>query len=138
VWKAWTSPEHLKKWFCPRPWQTVHCEIDLRPGGKFHTVMQSPEGEKHPNTGCYLEVVPNRKLVWTGALLPEYRPAPRPEGVPFFFTAVITLEPQGNGTKYTAHVMHSDEAGKDAHEKMGFHQGWGAALDQLVEAAKSY
>src|SRR5262245_26883143 len=69
VWAAWTEPEHLKKWFTPDPWQTVDCEIDLRPGGIFRTVMRSPEGKNFPNVGCYLEVVPNQKLVWTGALL---------------------------------------------------------------------
>lgn len=45
VWKAWTEPEHLMPWFCPVPWKTIECEIDLRPGGRFMTVMQSPEGE---------------------------------------------------------------------------------------------
>jgi uncharacterized protein YndB with AHSA1/START domain len=41
VWTAWTTPEHLKHWFTPAPWQTVDCEIDLRPGGIFRTVMRS-------------------------------------------------------------------------------------------------
>ena len=45
VWKAWTQPEHLKPWFCPLPWRTIDCEIDLRPGGIFRTVMLSPEGK---------------------------------------------------------------------------------------------
>ena len=137
VWKAWTTPEYLKMWFTPAPWKTVHCEIDLRPGGKFHTVMESPEGQRMPNTGCYLEVVPNRKLVWTGALLPDYRPADLAADVPFVFTAVIAMEPHGNGTKYTATVMHSNESGRAKHEAMGFHHGWGAALDQLVAMAKA-
>ena len=56
------------QWFTPKPWETVHAEVDLRPGGKFHTVMRSPEGQEFPNTGCVLEVVPDRKFVWTGAL----------------------------------------------------------------------
>jgi uncharacterized protein YndB with AHSA1/START domain len=138
VWKAWTTPEYLKKWFTPAPWKTVHAEIDLRPGGKFHTVMESPEGQRMPpNTGCLLEVVPNRKLVWTGALLPDYRPADLGADVPFVFTAVIAIEPHGTGTKYTATVMHSNEGGKTKHEEMGFHHGWGAALDQLVALAKT-
>ena len=137
VWKAWTTPEYLKKWFTPAPWKTVHAEIDLRPGGKFHTVMESPEGRRMPNTGCLLEVVPNRKLVWTGALLPDYRPADLTADVPFVFTAVIAMEPHGGGTKYTATVMHSNEGGREKHEAMGFHHGWGAALDQLVAMAKA-
>lgn len=137
VWKAWTTAEYLMKWFTPAPWKTVHCEIDLRPGGMFHTVMESPEGQRHPNTGCYLEVVPHRRLIWTGALLPGYRPANLSADVPFVFTAVIELEPHGTGTRYTATVMHSTEDGRARHEAMGFHHGWGKALDQLVALAKT-
>ena len=137
VWQAWTNPEYLKKWFTPAPWKTVHCEIDLRPGGKFHTVMESPEGQQFPNTGCYLEVVPNRRLVWTGALQPGYRPTNVTPEMPFVFTAIIEMELHGSGTKYTATVMHSNEDGRAKHEAMGFHTGWGAALDQLVALAKT-
>ena len=132
VWAAWTKPEHIVKWFTPAPWTTIHCEIDLRPGGKFHTIMRSPEGKEFPNTGCYLEVVPNERLVWTDALLPGYRPSEKP-----FFTAIIALEKQGKGTRYTATAIHRDEAGKKQHEDMGFHQGWATALDQLVAHIKS-
>jgi uncharacterized protein YndB with AHSA1/START domain len=132
VWAAWTKPEHLSKWFCPAPWKVVDCEIDLRPGGMFRTVMRSPEGKDFPNTGCYLEIVPNKRLVWTDALLPGYRPAADP-----FFTAIVTLEPRGTGTRYIAMGMHRDEAGRKRHEEMGFHQGWGTALDQLVAHAKT-
>ncbi len=138
VWKAWTMPEYLKQWFTPAPWKTVGCEIDLKPGGKFHTVMESPEGQQFPNTGCYLEVVPNRRLTWTGALLPGFRPANHGPDVPFVFTAIIEIEPHGAGTKYTATALHSTEEGRSKHEAMGFHHGWGAALDQLVALAKNW
>jgi uncharacterized protein YndB with AHSA1/START domain len=93
VWAAWTRPEYVKKWFTPAPWQTVDCEIDLRPGGIFRTVMRSPEGQEFPNAGCYLEVIENEKLVWTAALTADYRPQNAPS-VPLF-TAVILLEPHG-------------------------------------------
>ena len=138
VWAAWTTPEHLKQWFTPAPWQTVDCELDLRPGGIFRTVMRSPEGEEFPNTGCVLEVVEHEKFAWTGALGPGYRPRGRDEAAeaPFLFSAVITLEPHGAGTKYTALVIHADPADSATHAGMGFHQGWGAALDQLVALAK--
>jgi len=65
VWRAWTRPEDLMPWFTPRPWTTLACEIDLRPGGIFSTVMRSPEGTEFRNVGCYLEVIPNEKLVFT-------------------------------------------------------------------------
>jgi len=135
VWAAWTVPAHVKKWFTPAPWKTVECEIDLRPGGIFRTVMRSPEGQDITNLGCFLEIVPNRKLVWTVALGPGYRPSNPTFDVPLF-TAVITLEPHGNGTKYRALAMHKDEQGRNAHDRMGFSEGWGKALDQLVAYAK--
>ena len=131
VWAAWTKPEHLMKWFTPAPWTTTDCEIDLRPGGIFRTTMRSPEGKEFPNIGCYLEVVPNERLVFTDALLPGYRPAEEP-----FFTAIVMLEPHGTGTRYTAIGLHRDEAGRKKHEEMGFHEGWGKALDQLVAVVK--
>jgi len=138
VWAAWTQPEHVKKWFTPAPWSTVECEIDLRPGGVFRTVMRSPEGEDFPNLGCYLELVPNRKLVWTDALEGGFRPSRQEPGAncPFRFTAAILLEPHGNGTKYTAIAMHKDEASRAEHDAMGFQSGWGTALEQLVEHMK--
>ncbi len=141
IWRAWTSPEHLKPWFCPLPWTTIDCEIDLRPGGMFRTVMRSPEGQEFPNAGCYLEVVKNERLVWTNALTPGFRPAPTPvakagEQLEFFFTAMITLASHPNGTKYTATVIHADEAGCKKHAAMGFREGWGKALDQLLALAK--
>lgn len=133
VWKCWTEPEHLMRWFTPAPWQTIACEIDLRPGGVFSTTMRSPEGKvMPPNRGCYLEVVMNRKLVFTDALGPGYRPRAEP-----FFTATLLLEPRGSGTLYTAIAMHVDAEGRSKHADMGFHDGWGKALDQLVEHARS-
>lgn len=139
VWKAWTTPEHLKKWFTPAPWTTIDCEIDLRPGGIFRTVMRSPDGQEFPNVGCYLEIVRNEKLVWTNALAPGYRPSKPPAAMhcgAFSFTAVISLEPHGQGTRYTALVIHGDEEARKKHEDMGFHDGWGTALDQLVAVVK--
>ena len=132
VWEAWTRPEHLKEWFAPRPWSVSECEIDPRPGGIFRTVMRSPKGELHPALGCFLEVVPNERLVWTSVLLPGFRPAP---DTGLAFTAIISLKPEASGTRYTATVIHRDVKGRKQHEDMGFHEGWGAALDQLVAHA---
>lgn len=133
VWRAWTEPDHVMKWFTPKPWETIECEIDLHPGGMFRTTMRSPEGEVQPtSTGCFLEVVPNRRLVFTDALGPGYRP-----NASSFMTAYVLLEPEGAGTKYTAIAVHSNEEQCQQHEEMGFYQGWGTALDQLVEYAKT-
>ena len=136
VWAAWTKPEHIKKWFTPAPWTTVDCEIELRPGGIFRFVMQSPEGQEFSHVGCYLEIVENERLVWTLTLGPGFRPSAISDDVPDF-TAVITMRPHGTGTKYTALAMHRDQSSCKKHEAMGFRDGWGAALDQLVAHAKT-
>ena len=142
IWAAWATPKLLMPWFCPLPWKTIECEIDLRPGGIFHTVMQSPEGQRFPNSGCYLEVISNEKLVWTNAMEPGFRPAKQAVANPdhpceeFMMTATILLEPVASGTKYTAHVMHAHKAARIRHEQMGFKEGWGACLDQLVASLK--
>jgi uncharacterized protein YndB with AHSA1/START domain len=137
VWMAWTQPDQLVQWFTPAPWTIAECQIDLRPGGLFRTVMRSPDGEDHPNVGCYLEIVPDRKLVWTDALEAGFRPNTQPAQMAFRFTAVITIEPHGKGgTRYTATVMHSDEESRNKHDEMGFQAGWGAAFDQLVAHVK--
>ena len=132
VWKAWTEPEHLKQWFAPRPWSITKVELDLKPGGRIHFVMRSPEGEEFPNTGCYLEVVPGKRLVWTDSLLPGYRPSANP-----FFTAYVMFEPQGTGTRYVAIAVHGNQETRERHEQMGFHEGWGTVLNQMVEYIKS-
>ncbi|MEQ8269054.1 MAG: SRPBCC family protein [Parvibaculum sp.] len=137
VWRAWTEPEHLMPWFCPKPWATVDCRIDLRPGGEFYTRMRSPEGkDMEGGSGCYLEIEKERKLVWTSALGPGYRPAVA-RVHDLFFTAWILMEPQGKGTKYTAIARHPDEASAKRHAAMGFHEGWGAVVDQLAEYMKT-
>lgn len=131
VWKAWTESEHVKKWFAPAPWTISKCEIDLQPGGRFYTVMRSPEGQAFPSVGCYLEIVPNEKLVFTDALAPGYRPSEEP-----FFTTVVRLESTNKGTRYEVVAKHRDPAGRQKHDDMGFHEGWGLCLDQLVEVSK--
>lgn len=141
IWRAWTEPALLKPWFCPMPWKTIDCEIDLRPGGIFRTTMQSPEGKEFPGTGCYLELIPNEKLVWTNALSPGYRPSLvtetcGSEDTGFLFTAMIELADHAGGTRYSATVLHADVAGCQKHAAMGFESGWGTALDQLVAMVK--
>jgi uncharacterized protein YndB with AHSA1/START domain len=131
VWKAWTTPEHLRHWFVPKPWTITSVTIDLRPGGAFNSVMRSPEGQEFPNHGCYLDIVPNQRLIFTDTLLAGYRPAAKP-----FFTAVLLFAPAATGTRYTAIAIHGEEATRKRHEEMGFHSGWGTVVDQLVAFIK--
>lgn len=140
VWQAYTDPEHLKRWFAPRPCEISEIELDLTPGGVFRIRMVGPDGfdTGHGTPGCVLEVVEKQKLVWTSALGPGYRPNPAGEGCESFpMTAVITFADAGEGkTRYKAVALHKDAADKDTHEKMGFHDGWGTTAHQLEELAK--
>src|SRR5690606_3061016 len=67
LYRCWTEPELMKKWFTPKPWTTVKVERDLRAGGACLVVMRSPEGQEFPNPGIYLELIPNQKIVFTDA-----------------------------------------------------------------------
>lgn len=138
VWKAWTTPDHLKRWWAPKPYETPECEIDLRPGGAFYTRMTGPDGFEEAGTGCFLEVVEGERLVWTSALGEGWRPNALPaEGCgAFAFTAIVTFEDAGDGrTLYRAVAMHATRADRDTHETMGFHDGWGTVAGQLGEVA---
>lgn len=132
VWKAWTTPSLLEQWFCPKPWFTTDCEIDLRPGGAFRCVRRGPAGEANPQDACWLEVIPNRRLVWTDTLRPGFRPASNP-----FITGIVLLEPEGDGTRYRAIARHADETLCKQHAELGFYDGWGTVTDQLVALMQS-
>ena len=140
VWQAYTNPEHLKRWFAPRPYEITECELDLKPGGIFRIRMVGPDGfdTGHGNAGCVLEVVEGRKLAWTSALGPGYRPAEMgEEGCESFpMTAIVTFADAGGGkTAYKAVALHKDAKDRYAHAKMGFHEGWGTVAGQLEEFA---
>lgn len=128
LFRAWTEPELLKQWFCPKPWTVSSAELDVRPGGSNLIVMRSPEGDAFPNRGVYLEVVRNERLVWTDAYTCAWEPYEKP-----FMTAVITFENIDGKTRYTARVLHWSVADRKTHEEIGFHQGWSKAADQLAE-----
>jgi uncharacterized protein YndB with AHSA1/START domain len=127
VFRAWTDAELLKQWFAPLPWTTPRAELDVRPGGSNLVVMRGPDGQEFPNRGVYLEVVKNERIVITDAYSTAWEPAEKP-----FMTVILTFEDQGGQTKYTATVRHWTVADREAHEKMGFHTGWGQCTDQLA------
>lgn len=134
LWRAWTEPDRLKQWWCPRPWVTEVRAFDLRPGGAFHTVMSGPDGGTSDNPGCFLEIVPGERIVSTSMLLAGWRPA-----TPWMpMTAVITFADEAGGTRYTATAMHPDAATRERHAQMGFFEGWNLCIDQLEAFARTH
>ncbi len=128
VWRAWSQPEHLAQWWIPAPYECRVAKLALRPGGGFETLMREGAGDFKPHVeGCFVEVVPERRLVWTTALAEEWRPI-EPWLV---LTAAIDFVPEGGGTRYSARVMHKSPADSSKHAELGFQEGWGATLDQL-------
>ncbi len=127
VYRAWTDPELLKQWFAPAPFTTPVAELDVRPGGSNRIVMRDPQGNEFPNRGVYLEVVENERLVFTDAYTKAWEPSKKP-----FMTVIVTFEDEGGRTRYTARARHWTAADREAHEKMGFHEGWGRCADQLA------
>ena len=133
LFRAWTEPALITQWFTPAPWSTASAEVDLRPGGSSVVTMRGPDGTEFPNRGIYLEVVPNQRLVFTDAYTSAWEPSEKP-----FMTGILTFEELGNGrTRYTARVRHWTIADREAHEKMGFHQGWPIATEQLAALVAS-
>ena len=130
VWDALTKPEHLKEWYMPREWGRVsRTEMDVRPGGIFSIDIATADGKEVPNLGCFLDVVPMERLVWTSMLFPGYRPAVF-DDIPI--TAIITMESVGTGTRYVLTALHRDEADLEKDKASGWQQGTDIALDQLV------
>jgi uncharacterized protein YndB with AHSA1/START domain len=135
VWEALTKPEHLKEWYMPKAWGRVaRAEMDVRPGGIFSIDIAVKDGPDVPNLGCFLDVIPMERLVWTSMLFPGYRPAVF-DDIPI--TAVITMESVGTGTRYLFTALHRSEADRETNKSSGFQQGTEIAIDQFVEHVKS-
>ena len=130
VWEALTKPEHVKVWYMPKAWGRVaRTKMDLRPGGIFSIDIAVGDGQEVPNVGCFLEVVPMERLVWTSMLFPGYRPATF-DDIPI--TADMRMKAEGSGTRYVFTALHRDEADLKANKESGWLEGTRIAIDQFV------
>ena len=130
VWNAWSVPANLEKWWIPAPIICQVVTLDVRPGGGFVTRMRE-EGANdfQPHVdGCFLEVVPERRLVFTTVLTEGWQPAE-----PWLaLTAILTFDAEDGGTRYAARVLHKTPEDSAKHDAMGFQEGWGTAIGQLA------
>jgi uncharacterized protein YndB with AHSA1/START domain len=124
IYKAWTNPEQMTKWFAPKPYQLAVNRIDLRTGGTFDMAMRGPNGEDFPFTGTYREVVPPSKLVWSG----EFPGDPKDN-----MLTVVTFEEEGSKTKLHVRQSFNVMTAAVKHATAGAKQGWTMTLDQMTE-----
>lgn len=103
--------------------------MDLHPGGGFETRMREGDGPFQPHVnGCFLDVIPAQRLVFTTVLTAGWQPFE-----PWLaLTAIITLHPEGDGTRHASRVLHRNAADAAKHDEMGFQEGWGTAINQLA------
>ena len=131
VYKAWTDPKQLAKWFPPEGFTSPRCEIDARPGGVFRVDMQGPkippfDGKIFPGPGTFVEVVPNERLVFT--MTPEFDG----QSLPTVTTTVTFEDVAGKRTRCT--VAQSLET-VDAFRRMakqGMAEGIAQSLGKLA------
>jgi len=133
IWQLWTQPEHFKKWYGPKGFTIPVADMDLRVGGKRLICMASPDGSmKMWTTGEYMEIVPNKLLVYTESPADEngniVSPAAMgmPDGYPVTTEVTVLLEDVGGHTK-----MVMTHAGMPAGS--GANAGWEQAFNKLAD-----
>lgn len=130
VWRAWTDPSRLERWWVPAPTVARVERLDPRPGGAFVTRM-SEDGDvfvAHLDAS-FLVVDDQERLVFTNAIDSGWRPA---DPIPVAMTAEITFGEHPEGTDYRVVVRHGDPAARARHAELGFADGWGAVTAQLA------
>jgi uncharacterized protein YndB with AHSA1/START domain len=133
VWRAWTAPAELQKWWGPRGVTNPTCEWEARPGGKINVVMLAGEelgplkGQEWPMTGQFKEVVPHQKLVYTSN--PVMAGKPIMESL-----CTVTFEAQGDQTKLTLQVVITEATPEAEGPLAGMAMGWNQSLDKLTES----
>jgi uncharacterized protein YndB with AHSA1/START domain len=121
VWRAWTEPEHVAKWFGPKGFTNTIQEMDVRPGGVWRFIMHGPDGTDYQNKNIFREVIKPERLSYTHVLDPV-------------FEAVATFEEEGNATRVTLRSIFESAATRDRVARdFGAEEGARQTLDRLGE-----
>ena len=121
VWEAWTTPEHIAKWWNPQGTGTKILAHTFEVGGKWKFAMPMPNGQEFITEGTYTEIIELEKIASTA----DFKPMT--EGV-----EIISLfKKKGNQTEFTFHVVHPTAEYKIQQEQMGILNGWGSVFNRL-------
>ena len=141
VFKAWTEPRHMARWWGPHDFTNPVCEMDIRPGGAHRIVMRSPEGVEYPIKGVYREVVAPERLVmtldctehpkaWHDLVHPNRKKGEDNPAGEMLSTA--TFEDLEGKTKLTVRIRFNSVAIRDTMLKTGMNEGWTESLERLA------
>ncbi len=128
VYRAWTTPELVKRWWSGNRGETTIAQIDLRIGGTWRCVMVTDDGFEVAFHGEYREIVPNERIVSTEV----YEGMPEGEAL-----NTVTFSEAGGRTTLTVLVQHASKETRDAHINSGMETGMQEAMDLLEQVAVS-
>jgi uncharacterized protein YndB with AHSA1/START domain len=125
VFKAWTDPKQLTRWWGPHGFTNPVCELDLRPGGAIRIDMRGPDGVVYPNRGVFREIVEPERLVFTSGF---------DDGVGkarFEVLTTVTFAEQGGRTMLTLQAVVIASTPEAAPMLAGMEAGWDQSLERL-------
>ena len=127
IWDAFTKPELLKRWFGPRGWSLVVCEVDLKVGGGFRFVLRGPDGVEMGMRGVYREIVPPERSVHIESF----------DDYPGESQVTAVWVEKGGQTTLTATVLYPSREVRDAVIQSGMEHGAAESYDKLAELLAS-
>jgi uncharacterized protein YndB with AHSA1/START domain len=124
VFKAWSSADHIKRWFSPEGLDVPKAEVDFRPGGVFAVCMRMPDGVEHWSRGAFTEIVPPERLGFAGEVSTNGK-------IGFAVRTLVTFAEEGASTRMTVEQNYEihDDAFRSAVK--GANEGWRTTLDKL-------
>jgi uncharacterized protein YndB with AHSA1/START domain len=126
VFKVWTDPKHVARWWGPHRFTNPVCELDLRPGGALLIHMRGPDGTVYPMTGVYQEIVPPERLVFTSGALDS-------DGNSMFeVLTTVTFAEEGGQTKQILRARVIKRTAQAAPYLAGMEAGWTQSLERLA------
>jgi len=129
VWKVWTEPKHIEKWWGPRGFDTKVESMDLKVGGRAVYVMTGPDGTEYAVSGKILELDPPKKIVSTDEFGDGFQDAHPGEDLPQGMISTAVFDDLGDRCRLTLTVSHPTIEDRKKHEAMGVVAGWNSSFD---------
>jgi len=140
MFRVWTDPEHMQRWWGPKGFKVFHSKMDLRPGGSYHYGMRSPDGQDMWGKFVYREIVKPERLVFVDSFSDEKGNVTRHPmrlAWPLEMLSTISFTVERGRTTVTVRWLPLNATAEEINTfEEGFismQQGWGGTLEQLAE-----